>query len=140
MKTYILMVLLVFSQHLRSQQIISSLSINECVDSINILLQSYTDYKPVLYVQASGDAQIVYKDGGRFIFNLAELYDDEYAQGQQYKGIELQLYNPGAKGQNNFIYFHTSGKGDAFIKFGRIPEDKLKIIYNRFIYLRKQFE
>ena len=111
------------------------LDMNQTVDSINMMLERYTEYKPRLRLKKDGRALISLPDSSGFPFNFKELISSGYTDGFEVRGISMRFYAPGSHVENNWINFNTSQGKVAFIKFGSMDDKILQQIHNLFIHL-----
>ena len=123
----------------KAQGPVDSLQIRRHVDSINILVETWTTHDPVLTVDVSGRSEILHKDGSKFIFDMRDLNGENDLEEGQYHGITLKIYDPRSRpAEQHFIYFRGTDS-DGLIRFGKVPEDRLKEIYRLCVQLRKLF-
>ncbi len=140
MRKFFMAILLTVSIVSYGQKPVDSLAIRQYVDSINILLKTWTHNDPVLTVETSGKTMILHRDGSRFVFNMGQLADRNYTEGEQFHGIELNRYDPRTRpAEQHFIYFNYPEKSGGFIRFGKIPGETLQQIYGLLVSLRKLF-
>jgi hypothetical protein len=122
-----------------AQRPVDSLEIRKYVDSINILVATWTTHDPELSVDVSGKSQILHKDGSRFIFNMLELKGADDQERGRYHGVNLRIYDPRTRpAEQHFIDFRGTGS-DGMIRFEKIPEAALREIYGLCVKLRRLF-
>lgn len=111
------------------------LDLDQTVDSINVLLKHYTEYKPWVSLKGNGNAILNLSDSSGFPFNFTELVSSDYLNSFEVRGISLNFYTPGSHVENSWINFNTSKGNVAFIKFGRMDDKVLQQIHCLFIHL-----
>ena len=140
MRKLFMAVLLILSCVSYGQIPVDSLEIRRYVDSINILLDTWTKHDPVLSVETSGMTTILHQDGSRFIFDMSKLTNHEATGPENFHGVRLRPYDPRTRpAEQHFILFTDPAGSDGMIRFGKISREALDQIFDLFVSLRTLF-
>jgi len=115
----------------------SDLNFNQTVDVINIRLEKWSrGFKQVISALPNGNMILVRGGNPDFRFNLLDLKDPYYHEGNVRYGIEAVNCTYGTKAPSSRINFYNASGQVGFLKLDCAPDAEVKILHQAFLHLR----